>query len=46
MSIILSRFRLEAQGRFFIGYYHQRRAQFAGRPEMAEAEVASAEEEQ
>jgi len=24
--------RLEAQGRFAIGYYHQRKAQFAGRP--------------
>ncbi len=24
--------RLEAQGRFFIGYYHQRKAQFTGRP--------------
>ena len=24
--------RLEAQGRFAIGYYHQRKAQYAGRP--------------
>ena len=30
--------RLEAQGRFVLGYYHQRRAQAAGRPEVAEAE--------
>lgn len=27
--------RLEAQGRFAIGYYHQRQAQFAGRPALA-----------
>jgi len=26
--------RLEAQGRFAIGYYHQRQAQFAGRPAL------------
>lgn len=32
---------LEAQGRFVIGYYHQRRTQFAGRP----AESVDAEEE-
>jgi CRISPR-associated protein Csd1 len=32
---------LEAQGRFVIGYYHQRRTQFAGRP----AESEDAEEE-
>lgn len=30
--------RLEAQGRFAIGYYHQRKAQFAGRPEAADAD--------
>ncbi len=35
--------RLEAQGRFFIGYYHQRRAQFAGRPEVTETEDSNAE---
>jgi CRISPR-associated protein Csd1 len=29
--------RLEAQGRFAIGYYHQRQAQFAGRPALAAA---------
>ncbi|SFU53366.1 CRISPR-associated protein Csd1 [Methylobacterium sp. 174MFSha1.1] len=29
--------RLEAQGRFAIGYYHQRHAQFAGRPALAAA---------
>ena len=27
--------KLEAQGRFAIGYYHQRQAQFAGRPDVA-----------
>lgn len=34
--------RLEEQGRFVIGYYHQRRARVAGRPvdEIAEAEIA------
>lgn len=30
--------RLEAQGRFAIGYYHQRKAQFAGRPEAADTD--------
>ncbi|HZH28048.1 MAG TPA: type I-C CRISPR-associated protein Cas8c/Csd1 [Azospirillaceae bacterium] len=30
--------RLEAQGRFAIGYYHQRKAQFAGRPEADEVD--------
>ena len=30
--------RLESQGRFAIGYYHQRRAQFAGRPPEDEIE--------
>lgn len=29
--------KLEAQGRFAIGYYHQRQAQFAGRPALAVA---------
>ena len=28
--------KLDAQGRFAIGYYHQRQAQFAGRPKLAE----------
>ena len=28
--------KLEAQGRFAIGYYHQRQAQFAGRKDLAE----------
>lgn len=28
--------KLEAQGRFAIGYYHQRQAQFAGRPKLAD----------
>ncbi len=32
--------RLEAQGRFVLGYYHQRRAQFAGRPDAADAAEA------
>ena len=39
-------FRLEAQGRFFIGYYHQRRAQFAGRPEEPDIDDASEGEQQ
>lgn len=29
--------KLEAQGRFAIGYYHQREAQFAGRPALKAA---------
>ncbi|KAA2241273.1 hypothetical protein F0L46_04460 [Salinarimonas soli] len=29
--------RLEAQGRFAIGYYHQRQSQFAKRPDVAAA---------
>lgn len=29
--------KLEAQGRFAIGYYHQRQAQFAGRPKLTAA---------
>jgi len=35
--------RLEEQGRFVIGYYHQRRARVAGKPveEIAEAETAA-----
>ena len=36
--------RLEAQGRFAIGYYHQRKAQFAGRPDAdIEAEQTEVE---
>jgi len=35
--------KLEAQGRFAIGYYHQRKAQFAGRP-TAEIEVEERDE--
>lgn len=35
---------LEAQGRFFIGYYHQRKAQFAGRP-AEEADVSEETED-
>lgn len=34
--------RLEAQGRFAIGYYHQRKAQFTGRPEAADEEEGDA----
>jgi CRISPR-associated protein Csd1 len=35
--------KLEAQGRFAIGYYHQRQAQFAGRPKLA-AEVEASDD--
>ncbi|TXN40545.1 type I-C CRISPR-associated protein Cas8c/Csd1 [Methylobacterium sp. WL30] len=34
--------KLEAQGRFAIGYYHQRQAQFAGRPTLQAAVEAEA----
>lgn len=34
--------KLDAQGRFAIGYYHQRQAQFAGRPKLA-AEIEAGE---
>ena len=37
--------KLEQQGRFAIGYYHQRQAQFAGRPEVKAAIEADAETE-
>jgi CRISPR-associated protein Csd1 len=33
--------KLEAQGRFFLGYYHQRKAQYAGRPEAEDDENGS-----
>ena len=36
--------KLEAQGRFAIGYYHQRQAQFAGRPKLAAAIEAAGSE--
>ena len=38
--------RLEEQGRFVIGYYHQRRARVAGKPvdEIAETETAGEDE--
>ena len=36
--------KLEAQGRFAIGYYHQRQAQFAGRPKLA-VEIGTVEGE-
>ena len=35
--------KLEAQGRFAIGYYHQRQAQFTGRPKLA-AEIDAIDE--
>lgn len=35
--------RLEAQGRFAIGYYHQRQAQFARRPALASVEADGTE---
>ncbi len=39
---------LEAQGRFFIGYYHQRRAQYAGRPtgEIDEGETENNDDDE
>ena len=37
--------RLEAQGRFAIGYYHQRKAQYAGRP-IGETQAEDAEIEE
>lgn len=37
--------KLDAQGRFAIGYYHQRQAQFAGRPKLAAAIEAGTDEE-
>lgn len=37
--------KLDAQGRFAIGYYHQRQAQFAGRPKLAAAIEAEADED-
>lgn len=36
--------KLEAQGRFAIGYYHQRKAQFAGRPAAETGETTETEE--
>ena len=35
--------KLEQQGRFALGYYHQRQAQFAGRPKLAE-DIKAADE--
>lgn len=37
--------RLEAQGRFAIGYYHQRKAQFAGRPAEETEDEGEADDE-
>lgn len=37
--------KLEAQGRFFIGYYHQRKAQFAGRPSAEIKELEGEEDD-